>query len=244
MANDCVVDGFLIENGGGAGVQGGGLYAGAGLSNLRFENLVFKNNSADNGGGMFLDDCDAELINSFFYRNNATNHGGGLYLQNCNNGVVVVNVLFAKNGVDADGNLTQNGGAIYMNNSTVEVINNTIADNQAVDVNSKGIYADNSNWRMHNSILFPDIFTSTNVPFIISECLLNQRPQTAQNCFFPPVSPDFVNSAASNYRLQATSPCINAGDPTYVTPQLTITDLEGRPRFTALMQIDLGAFQH
>jgi hypothetical protein len=53
------------------------------------------------------------------------------------------------------------------------------------------------------------------------------------------VSPLFVDGAGPNYRLLAASPCINAGDNTYV---ISVKDLDGNPRIAA-GKVDIGAYE-
>ena len=51
--------------------------------------------------------------------------------------------------------------------------------------------------------------------------------------------PQFVNAAAGNYRLQANSPCIDAGDNAFVQGT---TDLDGNPRIR-FGAVDMGAYE-
>ncbi len=52
-------------------------------------------------------------------------------------------------------------------------------------------------------------------------------------------APLFVNAGASDFHLQVTSPCINAGNNSFITNSL---DLDGKPRIVA-GTVDLGAYE-
>ena len=54
------------------------------------------------------------------------------------------------------------------------------------------------------------------------------------------LDPAFVNPAAGDFRLQPNSPCINAGNNSYVT---TATDLDGLPRIVS-GTVDIGAYEY
>ena len=54
--------------------------------------------------------------------------------------------------------------------------------------------------------------------------------------------PHFVNAAAGDYHLQATSPCINAG--TNQDWMIGATDLAGNPRLYAGGRVDMGAYEY
>ena len=55
-------------------------------------------------------------------------------------------------------------------------------------------------------------------------------------------NPRFVNVAAGDYHLQATSPCINAG--THQNWMIGATDLDGNPRLYAGGRVDMGAYEY
>src|SRR5262249_48388701 len=53
-------------------------------------------------------------------------------------------------------------------------------------------------------------------------------------------APLFVNQGGGDLRLQANSPCVNAGNNAYVT---TLTDFDGNPRIVR-GTVDMGAFEY
>jgi hypothetical protein len=62
----------------------------------------------------------------------------------------------------------------------------------------------------------------------------------ANHCWASPSNPLFVDYAGGNFRLQPNSPCINAGDNSYVT---SATDLDGNPRLSG-GTVDIGAYEY
>jgi hypothetical protein len=79
-----------------------------------------------------------------------------------------------------------------------------------------------------------DAFASGGSPY--SSCV----SQTGANGNIS-ADPALVNPAGGNYRLQSTSPAINAGDPR--APELSSTDLDGNPR-TRNGKVDMGAYEY
>ncbi|MFN2352695.1 MAG: choice-of-anchor D domain-containing protein, partial [Kiritimatiellia bacterium] len=55
-------------------------------------------------------------------------------------------------------------------------------------------------------------------------------------------NPLFMDGAKSNFQLQASSPCINAGDNTYAPTNVTPYDLAGNPRIS-YGTVDMGAYE-
>jgi hypothetical protein len=63
---------------------------------------------------------------------------------------------------------------------------------------------------------------------------------TANNCIVS--DPLFVDASSGDYRLQATSPCVDAGSNALVPPNIT-TDLGGNPRIQKGV-VDIGAYEY
>ena len=51
----------------------------------------------------------------------------------------------------------------------------------------------------------------------------------------------FADPNEDNYRLKVNSPCINAGDPDYISDSNEV-DLDGNPRLTG-PRVDMGAYE-
>ena len=260
-ANDCILDGFIIEQ----GLHNIPGAVGSGLSvyrsnNFTMENVVLRQNLAEFGSGIYLHMVSSSALRNCIVENNTSQSlGGGLSLENCSN-INLWNVLFFGNRLimGASGN---GSGAIYVDNSSQIIFNNiTVADNfiQNVPPVGEGIYCINSNVEIYNSIFYPDDiawFPIANIP-TIDYCMLNQII-TGQNGFgipsqfatppFPP--PNFVNQGAPawNYHLRTNppfavpSPCIDAGNAT-LNPAALTTDLEGKPRVMGA-DVDMGVFE-
>ncbi len=87
-----IMDGFVIENGFGRSYTegfskknaGGGLFilpAVNGLSNHRISNCIFKQNSAHNGGAVYLDSGRPSFVGCHFVSNTADFNGGAIFNQ-------------------------------------------------------------------------------------------------------------------------------------------------------------------
>ena len=62
----------------------------------------------------------------------------------------------------------------------------------------------------------------------------------SNHCIF--VDPQFVDAANGDYHLQDTSPCMDAGNNSYVPSGVT-TDLDGNPRIVN-STVDIGAYEY
>jgi hypothetical protein len=197
-----------------AGASGGGADGGGVVQTL--SNCLISGNSAFSGGGA----AECRLTNCFLISNYATNSGGGAYgavsLYNC---VVVSN---------SSGFL---GGGVYGN----ALYNCTVVGNTASSFGG-GTHQCGT---VRNCIVYfnsaPDgsnVYQNTLTEYSASMPL----PTGAGNITNEPLFVDFIGG---DFRLQASSPCINAGKNSYVTPTI---DLDGNPRIAG-GTVDIGAYE-
>ncbi|MCC6456773.1 MAG: right-handed parallel beta-helix repeat-containing protein [Caldilineaceae bacterium] len=115
--------------------QGGGIYVSGGTPTL--ENLEITENSATEGGGLYLAGLTGgKLSGSDILSNTASADGGGFYLINGGSG-------FAATSLTLQGNNAQNGGGAYIKSSNSSLQSNTFAENSATS--GGGLYLDGSN---------------------------------------------------------------------------------------------------
>jgi len=236
---------------------GGALYSAN--TNGSINRGVFAKNEADTGGGVYLSGTwtihgvtftDNHAVNSshpygqgggarvtnamffdcIFQNNFAARNGGGLY-----GNASVFNSLFIGNYAELWG-----GGAFL--DSGNSVVNCVFHENTADNGAGGGI---NGYVSVANTI-FSDNTSSTGGADIQGASVSYSRTTqgslagTDGNIDDDPL---FVDAAGGNFRLQETSPCINAG--TLNPPGgLPSTDMEGNPRPAEGTMPDMGAYEH
>jgi hypothetical protein len=210
--NSC---GSLISPG-----EGGGSYQGS------LNNCLIVSNSAfgigGNGGGVYLNTKTQALINCMIIGNTATNDGGGVFQG------VITNCVIA-------GNSAKFGGGTYQSIPD----NCTIVSNSASSAGG-GLYAAAYPNMMHNCIIYYNSapsganYTPMGMNFCCTTPTLNGDLTSFTN------SPLFKDSEAGDFHLQSNSPCINAGNNSYVS---TISDLDGNPRIVG-GTVDIGAYEY
>ena len=184
-----------------------GLFDG-GAINVSFQetliaSCVFRNNRCGGDGGAIYSLGNGHLrtvVNSLFYENRSTGFGGG-------------------------------AGAIHVSSGPMAIINSTIVDNHSSGGTGSAAIENTSfqTTTIHNSILW------NNSPAQISNSPISLYSSNIQGGWSGPganninVPPQFVNSAADDYRIDAGSPCIDAAD-TAVIPLSEPVDLGGEPR--------------
>ncbi len=189
------------------------------------------------------------IANCLIYNNYAEDMGGAIYcgpgsqpnISNC--------VIY--------GNSSEFGGAISAYGASPTISSCTIVDNIAISKGG-GVDTIEGNLRLAHCILwnntaeygpqislrhgnspatahceFNDIQGGKGSAFVDYLCILQWNTGNIDR------EPKFTNPLAGNYHLSDISPCINAGDSTYV-PQEGIRDFDGEPRVMGL-HIDMGA---
>jgi parallel beta-helix repeat protein/predicted outer membrane repeat protein len=215
----------------------------------KLTNCIFTGNSSRYGGGIHIDEGSPILTNCRFSGNSAVSWGGAVYCEETSS-PTIRNCLIIGNKAGDDG-----GGIAITDGSDAIIENCTISDNIANDKGG-GIYCPDR-MTVSNSILwgnYPDQITQ-NYRIVINysdveggwsdvgnfhadPCFVdagywdaNGTPQDANDDFW----------VDGDYRLLWDSPCINAGDPDYVS-EPNDTDLDGGLRVIN-SRIDMGAYE-
>ena len=173
---------------------------------------TLEGNRSSRGGAIFTDDSSPILSDCYLQNNIATNSGGAMY-------------MFSSDPTLRNCTLTDNqaaqGGAIFAVSSRPRVINSTLADNQAADT-SGGFHIEtlliSELW---NCILWSNVPSAFN-----TNAMADVRFSSVQEGW-----PGHGNQTANPlltaaYRLQAASPCLDAGDPVEAPPR----DADGERR--------------
>jgi len=259
--NNAKLSGFTITGGTGTYRAGDFQFAegvGGGImcyqSSPTLSNLIITNNSSpETGGGICTWDSDAIIEWSIIKNNICDWNGGGIYAHNSK--LKIINCVINDNNAISENmpNDTQGGGAIYISGSesdTTVIINCTVANNQTGGEGG-GLYANNSSFKIVNSIIWQNsasldgVFDNPNIsalPFgdIVSVYSLVEGGRTGIGNI--DTDPLFIDATIGNYRLTDYSPCIGTGLDTSIVP---ITDLDGNTRPNpAGSNPDMGAYEN
>ncbi len=241
---------------------GGGSYVYTNSSATLANNTFSGNSDGWSGGGVEVSASDLILTNNTFSNNSANKYGGGADVY-ADSGLQATNNTFSGNSAGLD------GGGAYIDPGyvTADVTNNTFYGNTSGN-NGGGLYAslyyDGGGLNAYNNILyqntasgnaddlFADVSYSTN-PVTInnndfscndfngnSSCLQVTDTTTYSQANNISSDPLFEDPANSDFHLQATSPCIDAGDNN--APSLPTTDFEGDQRIVNI--VDIGADEY
>lgn len=239
FTNSVVENCVLADNQARFGGGGAYCYGGGTLNNCTFLRNHADNNVYGYGGGVYVSNA-GELNNCNFYGNSgrvgggASLSGGGVLNKcrlwgnsstgvRCSNGGVLNNCLIYKNG--GDGVSIDSAGVL--NNCTV------------FGNSSYGVYSSQGG-QLVNCIIwgngFGNIAASGNLPVISYTCSYPLQPGGGNISN----APLFATESTDDYRLRTNSPCINAGDNTYVPTNSY--DLIGNPRIID-ETVDMGAYE-
>jgi hypothetical protein len=257
-----------------AAAFGGGMYNSCNSPTVT--NCTFSGNSAGFGGGMNNSNSSLTVTNCMFSGNSA-NLGGGGGMDNINSSPTVTNCTFSGNTAAGGGGMcnvnsspavinctftgntaAQNGGG--MSNSffnSLTVTNCTFRGNSAT--NGHALAFDSSNQCCPNELLMTncilwnggdEIWNNDGSTITINYTNVQGGWPGTGNIDADPM---FVDPGNGDYRLQAGTPCIDAGDNTAVPQGITI-DLDGNPRFLDVPEtpdtgngelpiVDMGAYE-
>jgi hypothetical protein len=194
----------------GGGVYGGGAFGASFLTHC----TIIGNSASSSAGGAF-----GGTLNACSISNNTASNGGGMYGSTLNNCLV-------------SGNSAGSGGGAYGGIIT----NCTVVANLATN-SGGGIFGGTGAYGF-NSIIYDNTAPSgsNNIGTKFVNC-----------CTIPNLSgggitnePLFENLTGGDYHLQSSSPCINAGNNSYVS---ATNDLDGNPRIVG-GTVDVGAYEY
>jgi len=171
---------------------------------------IIYSNTAGEGAGFYVVAGTPRIFNNVVYRNDAATGGGGLY-NGAGSPLVWNNTFYS--------NTAGTGGGLYLASGS-PVVSNTIV-------------ANNTNHGIHGAagtLAYNDVWG--NSPLNYSETSAGTGSISAD--------PRFVDGANSDFRLQGSSPAINAGDPHGTLPGV---DRDGNPR-PLLGCHDIGAYEN
>lgn len=141
IINNHIHDNVATPSGGTGGGEktsrGGGIRITT--TDIEVEGNKINNNTATKGGGVYIRNYEevdyvVNLDNNEIYSNSAES-GGGVYCYEGGDNCTFENNLIKDNAVDSIPHYLDeyNGGGIYCKDTVVDMINNTICDNEAVD---------------------------------------------------------------------------------------------------------------
>jgi len=230
---DCLVRNCLIANNSTdmSSGDGGGIHC---FMNMYIVDCSIISNSAEDGGGI---NCYVSpgykgsiISNCVISGNFASDWGGGVYfgsdseLLNC-----LLNDNFSSN---------RGGGICFYNGGIIK--NCTVVSNSVVN-DGGGVYCISGGSNLNSIIYFNSAVEGTNyynngTEMVYEYSCSYPLPTGAGNIS---TDPKFVSSISNNWRLQPTSPCINAGTNAYAAIPW---DLDGNPRIVG-GRVDMGAYE-
>lgn len=223
-------------SGNSAYADGGGMRNWGNGSRPIIKNCRFVANTAtQEGGGMMNGPASSPLVmNCIFIANSAGEDGGGMY-NNETSGSIITNCLFRDNAAELTG-----GGMYNVNESDPQVINCSFSGNQAGEAGG-AVCNTRSDPTLTNCILWgnsaatnPEIHNVESTP-MITYCNIAGGYDGVGNIDANPLFAD------PELRIEADSPCIDAGNNTVVRDAIT-TDLDNNSRIVR-GAVDMGAYE-
>ncbi len=234
-----------------------------------YKNTTYNNVSpVANSSGIYCDGCQNTVIERNISHHNTLGITVGCEQNGSTDNVSVINNLVYQNtytGIQIGGYTTSTTGIV--NNS--KIINNTCFHNDLNNLHGEMLVAKVINCQIFNNIfnssgtllmyvenINPQNYTSNYNLFSSSSPLavipsvnyrfntisyLDYQSNTSKDANSILSFPNFVNPTNLDFHLQANSPAINAGDPSYV-PLSTIFDIDDQNRANGI--VDIGADEY
>jgi parallel beta-helix repeat protein len=238
-----------------AGLLGGAVDCGS-YSSPTITNCTLSGNSAGYGGAVSCRDYSSPTITNCTSSGNSAGWGGSVVYCDSYSNPTITNCTLSENtagwggGVlycdsyssptitncTLSGNWANYGGAVYCGAPSSPAITNSILWSNSATVGGNEIYIYDypsypSSVTLNNSDVTPDGYGGETGNITENSCIHSD--------------PLFIDAAGGNYRLQATSLCIDAGDNSTVTGDY---DVDGNVRLAdgngdTLIIVDMGAYE-
>jgi hypothetical protein len=235
------IDGFVLTYAGGG--DGGAVLARK-VPGFAIENCRFEANSAINGGALYAGFSAGTVRNCAFADNVASRNGGAVYTES--SALVIANCIFTGNSAGASGSIISGGGAVYAAWNGTVITNCSFYGNWTAFAQNQGgaVYNFIADTVIANSILWgnfaevnPQLSNFASGAARTEHCNIDQAGFEGLNGNIRR-EPLWVNPALEKFRLQAGSPCIDAG--TEDAAGLPEVDFDGNPRVSGAT-VDMGA---
>ncbi len=252
MITNCIISGNTTDG-------GGGIYCY--ISSPKIINCTITGNSAEReGGGIFCFDDSSPMITNCIISGNTAGEGGGIFCLGSGSSPVITNCTITGNSTVYGGS----GGGIYYSSTSISKVTNCTITGNSTKGNGGGIYfaSSSSSIFLTSSIIWSNADSSgtgqsaqvyDGQPNVWFSCIKDDNPDDADipfgedrcnidddPCFVEPGFWD-VNGFwhDGDYHLLASSPCIEAGNPSY-TYHTGDVDMDGQPRLMGRC-VDIGA---
>jgi len=217
-------------------------------SRFVIEDCRFEGNTASYGGGLYSKNAAGTLRNCAFAGNMARMSGGAVYAES--SALDIVNCIFSDNTAGASGSTVTGGGAVYTRGAGAVIVNCTFTRNSTrYPANGGGaiynflatatIIANSILWG-NTATVGPQVHDNFSTGTTITDCDIDQAGFEAGNGNIRQ-DPLFADPLQDDFRLQAESPCIDAG--TEDGLELPEVDFGSAPRVTGL-SVDMGAYEY
>jgi hypothetical protein len=198
-------------------------------------NCIFTANTGRTGGGIYNASSNPRVINCAFTQNKATSSGGGM--ANFFSNPILINCKFFQNSCH-----TGNGGGMMNISSLPTLTHCTLNGNIATTGGGIFNQGSSSQSTLNNCIVWGNVVsTSPSAIAGLSQSTVTYSDVQGGYSGTGNIDADplFVNFAAGDTHLQATSPCVDKGTISLNPP---LTDLDGAARVQGSAP-DMGAYE-
>ena len=223
-----------------AASSGGGLYFNE-CQSVKIDSCSFDSNVSQSGGALKCNASNLSISQTKIYFNEAT-IGAGIYCGG-QSFMSVDNCLFYENNSNSS---SSRGGAFYISDSEIEIFNTTIANNNVSNQGGGISHLGTKTLGIYNSILWnnlpQDVWCVDTTKVTISYCDLSDYWAGTGNLT---LYPNFADTTNNDYHLIYNSPCIDAGNNSYVH---SFADLDGNVRIwdgtgSGYDIVDMGCYE-